>query len=270
MERLIKNILGQWKIISTEDLNKAWLRSPKNSTPAKNLAESQPTLAQGLHAIKTSPRNGYVSGGSEHQVANRSIIKGMFDKMNDHAIAGDKKNAEATADHIRNFILSQPEGHIDFGHLNQLREGQKTPEGRKNISHTDMNNFFNHHLKNAKDLKEVHDKHGGLGAVESIMRSVGADGNLDFYTAHPSVHHMLDAIDLMRPDRSNRFRESSEDYGFGKVPDVKYKGDFDPALHKKVVSTFEDMLSGNTPKLHENAAVNRGLDLFKRYHGIKD
>lgn len=115
---------------------------------------------------------------------------------------------------LKQYLLNLPPGQIDLGHLNRLREGSpKMPSslfaddaGRSGsianriLSTQDMEEILNHHVGKAQSLKEIHDKNGGLGAVEALGRTLGANAPTAEYSGlklHPQVH--TDIMDLMRP-----------------------------------------------------------------------
>jgi hypothetical protein len=274
MERLIKNILGQWKIISTEELNKAWVKDIKDSSPAKNL----PGLyGRKLEAPPVSPTvDPKVEDFKKNQKANKPILDSMFDRMNLHIKSGKKEFAQRAAGDIHQYVTGSEPGHIDLGHLNNLISKQeRNSDADINPPVTPMNlqEFVEHHLKHEPDLKNVHDLHGGEGAVKAVMQ------------AHRSAMRSGDNTDLnLHPDLINDLKELSGNASLG-----GYETDKKQTNKSKYSNTIEDREldrqskrhhynahddDGNVVSLssldkHHNTAIESGLDRFKRFHKIK-
>ena len=197
---------------------------------------------------------------------------------------------------LKQHLLDLPQGQIDLGHLNKLREGsKKVPEhisdyrrdpdplvmplndeptenthASRVLSTGDMEEIINHHVGDAKSLKEIHDKNGGIGAVEALGRTLGTSGAPSSYTGiklHPQVY--TDALELMRP--------GSRDYSIND-PDEPLESTYpnhlqypNAAEHEEAVdSTFRRMADGSESNMkdHENAVINRALDRFKHHHKL--
>ncbi len=181
-----------------------------------------------------------------------------------------------------------------------------------------MEEIINHHVGNVKSLKEIHDKNGGIDAIEAMGRTMGANTSPLEYSGlklHPQVH--ADLMNLMRPgahqylsptpeyeshqraeraahadaskenpnadwtETSRIARERVPDFvgnwGQRQLPDSTYDDDWDDTKHREAIdSTYsEAMFGGNGDggdpvalKNHENAAINRALDRFKRHHKL--
>lgn len=269
MEKLIKNALGQWALIK-EELRKAPEDAPKPIAAPALTPEPAP-------AVPAAPA-----------VDKHAHLRGLFDELSKHHKAEDFEKTKAVKGQIKDHVLSAPKGSIDFGVLGDLREKQhKGPsiEGgghrwpKRAVTHQDMAEMVNHHLGDVKSIKEVHDKHGGMKAVEALMRTMGANGDPEIYShlkfKKPGVH--ADLMDLVNPGKSAYDRENKRHLGV--LPRTYMAGTpADPALHKKVDDTWNNIYEAednewdnpSRTKAHEDAVIARGLDMFKRHHKIQD
>lgn len=228
----------------------------------------------------------------EQRNANHKKFTDMFNKMNDHTTNGRHDEASKVRGEIKNTALIAPKGSVDVGRLNEMRERQLmgtvtrnsqghawTDHGRQ-VNHDDVAEIINHHLGDAKSLKDIHDNHGGEKTIEALMRTMGANGipknysNLKFNK--PGIHE--DLLDLINPHKADHDRKKQRHKGvfqqayFSKTP-------VDPELNHQVNETFDKMFeeddNGNyghydkhISKAHENAVVARGIEHFKRHHKL--
>lgn len=270
MEKLIKNALGQWNIIK-EELYKAPV-DPKVPAVTPVAQPTAPTPEVTAPAT-LSPKD----QNSQH-------LKGLFDQMKEHHVKKNLEQVKALKGQIKDHILKAPKGSIDFGVLGDLRESQhkgvnldgNTRWTKRAIDHNDMAEMVNHHLGDAKSIKEIHDNHGGMKAVEALMRTMGANGDPVMYSnlkfKKPGMHE--DLLDLVNPGKSAYDRQDRRHEGV--LPRTYLESTpSDPKLHKKVVDTWENLYDDSDgtdgwdnpskTKAHEDAVIARGLDKFKRH-----
>jgi hypothetical protein len=174
-------------------------------------------------------------------------------------------------------------------------EEQQNESARKfyqgKFKHSDFVDIINHHVGDQlKSLKQVADKRG-MGAVKGLMRAMGANcdgtedtGGYSNLKLHPRLHY--DIMDVMNPGKSDYYRKSPEGKAAGLLPvSAFHRTQADPDLHQKVVDTWnnmyvddedpnnEDEYPGSNPtkaRVHEDAVMDRGLELFKRHYNIDD
>ena len=276
MEKLIKNALGQWNIIK-EELRKAPVDPKVPATPAVQPAAATPTPEVTPAPTPTAPLS--------PRDQNSQHLKGLFDQMKEHHLKEDLVKVKALKGQIKDHLLKAPKGSIDFGVLGDLRENQHKGvalEGngwraRRAIDHKDMAEIINHHLGDAKSIKDIHDNHGGMKAVEALMRTMGANGDPVAYSnlkfKKPGLHE--DLLDLVNPGKAQSDRQNRRHEGV--LPRTYLESTpSDPKLHKKVEDTWsdgdgedEDGYQGwdnpSKAKDHEDAVIARGLDKFKRH-----
>ena len=271
MEKLIKNALGQWQIIK-EELYKAPVDPKVPTTPPVQPADTTPEVtAPALTPATLSPRD----QNSQH-------LTGLFNQMKEHHVGEDLANALALKGQIKDHILNAPKGSIDFGVLGDLREKQHkgSPLGdigrfsQCAINHQDMAEMINHHLGDARSIKDIHDNHGGMKAVETLMRTMGANGDPSEYShlkfKKPGLHE--DLLDLVNPGKAINDRHERRHEGVLPRTYLDHVSS-NPKLDKKVEDTHEDLWSDDNQnwdnysimKAHEDAVVARGLDKFKRH-----
>ena len=263
MERLVKSLNGQWKLVS-EVLKK----TPQNTTP--------PT---------TSAPSGDIN---EQRESNHKQLSTLFNTMNDHAVSGRNDQAKAVKGQIKDFALKAPKGSIDIGRLGDMREQHVplkevgrgyggTTLNHRPLNHVDMADIINHHIGDAKGLKDIYENHGGEKTIKTLMRTMGGNGvPSEYSTLHfskPGVHE--DLLDLVNPRKNCNDRKLKRHLGvMGKAPFSSTP--VDPELHKKAVDTWNVIMhhSGEgdewenkvAVKAHEEAVVERGIERFKRHN----
>lgn len=258
MEKLIKNALGQWKLIG-EMLRKSPEETPK---PA-------PTVSPDMKA-------------------NSEKLSKLFSEQNAHVANGRAREAFETKGKIKDMVLRAPRGSIDMGHLGSMRDTQlpiKHPDGtewtrpEEPLHKRDMVELINHHLGDAKSLKDMHDNHGGLKTVEAVLKTMGAAADPTYYSSmkfkNPNTY--LDMVDLMNPNGKSEYERNDEgSRAKGIFPKGIYsKTQSDPELHKKVHQTWESLHEGENTHVdrgrraaHEKATIDRAMDMFKRHHKL--
>ena len=273
MEKLIKSTLGQWKIIAETELKKAWVKDPKDSSGAKRFNAAYPTLSG--TDIAASKNNIHKQ--------NRHILNGLFSSLNSATQSGNTRQSDQAKGAIKNHVLSQNPGDIDLGHLSQHKEKQAIgASGKKPFHNEDMSEFITHHLKDAKSLKDIHDNHGGVGAIEGLMRHYGSGNN--YYSSlkiHPRIN--ADIAHLIHADggiggvgyeheSNNGLKPSEYHNSIGKIKD-KHEQEVSNTFNEAIDADPESdswMKSTHHPlwKKHEDAVVKRGLEVFKDHHKL--
>jgi hypothetical protein len=225
--------------------------------------------------------------------ANSEKLSKLFSDQNEHVANGRAREAHEVKGQIKDLALRAPKGSIDVGHLGSMRDTQlkvkhpDSPEwkGKEHpLGEKDMEEIINHHLGHAKNLKDIHDNHGGLKTVEAVLKTVGSKADPTFYSGlkfkNPNIH--LDMIDLMNPSKSE-FERSQNEHG---NPHTRTKGILPmspftktpshPDLHKKVQQTWDTLMNhgedsnadqGNQA-VHEKAVMDRAMDRFKRHYKL--
>jgi len=265
MENLIKNALGQWRLVS-DMLRKSPEDAPKPVQPIIN-----PDIN-----------------------ANSEKLSKLFSAQNEHVIHGRAREAHEVKGQIKDMVLRAPKGSIDIGHLGKLRDTQLkiTPPDsgewkgkRQPLRDEDMEEIISKHLGDAKNLKDIHDNHGGLKTVEAVLKTIGSKANPTFYSGlkfkNPNLH--LDMIDLMNPDKGNEStRSEGEDSHTLRAKGIFPKSSFartapHPDLHQKVKETWDEMKRNSahtrdpdevTNSAHEKAVMDRAIDRFKRHYKL--
>jgi hypothetical protein len=250
--RVFKELLktapnGQWS------LEKAWVKDENESTPAKNLRSAYPTMGNAFHPVHGDT---YSNSNKVLQTKNKIALDDMMDLIGKGGM---------DASHLHNFIKKAPKGSIDFGHIFDKVKGD--PDNLKHVVRSsDFIDGLNHHLDGVRDLKDIHDHHGGLDAVEGVLKHYhGANGtpleysSLNFGKHNKKIHAESQAIvgSGIRDDEPGQ-----------NLPDYE----FDPQLHKETVDTYRKAISGdnweNDSKIHGRAAIKRAMDAFKKYHKL--
>ena len=259
MEKLIKNALGQWKLVG-EMLRKSPEDAPK---------PIQPTINSDIRA-------------------NSKKLSKLFSDQNEHIANGRAREAHEVKGQIKDLALRAPKGSIDVGHLGSMRDTQlkvkhpDSPEfqrGSRPLGKKDMEEIINHHLGDAKSLKDIHQNHGGMKTIEAVLKTVGSAADPTHYSnmkfKNPNVY--LDMIDLLNPGKSQFEREEEGNRAKGILPKSPYsKTPANPDLHKKVEQTWDTWMNrgqdseedhGNQAA-HEKSVMDRATDIFKRHHKL--
>lgn len=220
---------------------------------------------------------------SEARKANSKKLTDLFGKMNEHSAAGRVGPAGEIKGQIKDLALKAPKGSIDVGHMGIMREHQlQSGNTRKPLSHEDMEEVINHHLSDAKSLKDIHQNHGGDDTIRTLMHTMGANGNPKQYSNlkfnKPGLHE--DLLDLVWGNKADHDRSTQRHKGV--MPQAPFaKTPYDPDLNAKVQKTGEALMGGGgdeeygldnktITKAHEKAVVDRGLELLRRHHGLYD
>lgn len=221
---------------------------------------------------------------AEARKANSGKLKELFSKMNEHSAANRIAEADGVKGQIKDLALKAPKGSIDVGHMGMMREHQlENANKRKPLSHQDMAEVINHHLGDAKSLKDIHQNHGGDDTIRTLMHTMGANGEPKSYSHlkfnKPGLHE--DLLDLVWKGKGEYDRGTQRHKGvmpmapFAKTP-------YDKDLDAKVQKTGHALMSGGDDgdeygfdnktitKAHEKAVVDRGLELLRRHHNLYD
>jgi len=167
---------------------------------------------------------------------------------------------------ILDFLKKAPKGSIDIGHAFNV-----TPR-----SSSDFDDMIGHHLDGVRDLKDIHDHHGGLDAVEGILRNYHGRGGtpseytgLNFGKHNKKVH--AEAMDLVNPGKGAMEDVDEKDT-------VDYRQHTDPVLDKHVDHTWDAYEKAQDlededdtiekEEEHAQSVFNRAMDAFKRYHKL--
>jgi len=275
---------GQWT------LEKAWVKDEAESTPAKNLRSASPTMGEAFHPTKSN----YSNSNKVLQTKNKIALDDMMDLVGKGGI---------DPQHFYDHIKKAPKGSIDFGHIFDKVKGN--PNLKPLLGSSDFIDGLNHHLDGVRDLKDIHDHHGGVDAVEGILKHYhGAHGTpseyslLNFGKHNKKIH--AEAQDLVNPGKGNieyepqPLPQSSTQPPLNQQPaslDPKDRPDYsshiDPELDAHAESTFDNAFYGNDDvdddddddvdpdemadrrwKMHGKAAINRAMDAFKKYHKL--
>jgi hypothetical protein len=222
------------------------------------------------------------SNMDEARQANKKKLTEMFGKMNEHAVAGRSHEVNQIKGEIKNLALKAPKGSIDVGHLGMMRENHLPISGSRvrAFSKGDMEEIINHHLGDAKSLKDIHQNHGGDDTIRTLMHVMGANGSPRQYSNlkfnKPGVHE--DLLDLIWEGKAQFDRDTQRHKGV--MPRAYFTNTpVDPKLDDEVHRTGnslwtedEDDTLGVDRKhkftAHENAVVARGLERFKRHHKL--
>jgi hypothetical protein len=290
MERLIKNALGQWKILKQNTLNKAWVDDESQSTPARKLAQTHPTLAHAFYG--KGPRANF-----EQQMENRKKLDGMFKGLKDAYDGGSSRAVDHHLANIRGLVSSTPTGQIDLGHLSKKQDeiaGHIAPmmdSGKlltnshntfDRYSHNDLLHAFDKHLGDIDSLKELHDEHGE-DAVAGIARAHGS--HIDYYgdTAFKQHTNLKDKNNLLGDVHA--FINGAYGHHANIVPSQTDHaepyfewapgGSHDPDNEKNgeaVTHAWHQFLDNDATRSasrdFDNAVVKRGMSNFKHAHGI--
>ena len=159
MEKLIKSVMGQWKLMSE-------IATPDSRDMFK--------LNKSIKAPIDTSHN--------------EKLTGLFNSLNEASNNKDHDGAKERAGEIKSTVLSADKGSIDLGHLSNLYTSHKknrinnTPEVEP-PNHPDLHahinalqqmregafrrddliDAFNHHAGDTKSLKRFHGKHGDDG-----------------------------------------------------------------------------------------------------------
>lgn len=211
----------------------------------------------------------------EAREVHKNIVADMFSDVKKHMDAGQHDETQAAIGKLKNFAVTAPKGSIDIGHFGKLSDPLLTKDGHHMIDTTDI---INHHLGDAKSLKDIYLNHGGEDTIKHLMRSMGANGETaqysNFHFKKPGLHE--DLLDMVNPGKAALDRENNRHLG---VLPSKYMGNTEPLDHLDQEVTkahngfFDTIFKGEDPT-HEqeealtNAVVARGIDTFKRHHGL--
>ncbi len=280
MSKLFKSALGQWKLIkSSVSPNGQW------EILEKAIWEHAPHITKqngcscgtnnDMHHYSCVDKHASLAPvfGPEHPV--NKHITGLFGKLNGATKAGNQQAINAYKGDIRSYSLGLPKGSLDIGHLGKLREASAKNGATRPIAHHELAEIINHHVGDVKSLKDLHQKNGGDAALETVMRTMGANGHPEEYShmkfKNPGVH--ADILDLVQPGKGG------EDRKLHGLPPADFTSTpNDPNLDSDVDRTYDDMSGSwdgeegthdsNLEKLHENAVVKRGVERFKRHHKL--
>jgi len=244
---------GQWS------LEKAWVKDENESTPAKNLRASHPTLGNALYPPN---KEQYKNSNKVLQTKNKIAIDDTMDLIGKDALHESS---------LSEFIRKAPKGSIDFGHIFDKVKGN--PDLKGVVRSSDFIDGLNHHLNGVRDLKDIHDHHGGLDAVEGVLKHYhGANGvptqysSLNFGKHNKKIHAESQSLvgGTIFDDEPNQ-----------NLPEYEY----DPRLHKETLDSWDSWMDAldedhESPKAdqemkrHGRSAINRAMHSFKNYHKL--
>src|ERR1035437_4957538 len=287
MEKLIKSLMNQLKLV--KKVLRETDETPKESS---NYSREQiKTDSQGQWAIlekavwENAPHIhpnqctcGGAAGGDPNKhhyscvdknppppsiEAHNGHLTTLFQQMNGAAKVGDQAGVDLHKGKIKDYVLKTPAGGIDLGHLGKLRETSEkhVADNKRPMTHDDMSEMINHHAGNAKDLQDIYHKHGGEGAIETLMRTIGANGtpaqysNLKF--KDPKVHEELEGL-----VHGNAGISTASPLGAANLIDPKLQSDVDKTYDEMYETGDGDEVKAK--KDHENAVVKRSMDVFKK------
>lgn len=283
MEKLIKNVMGQWKLMSE-------IATPDSRDMFK--------LNKSIKAPIDTSHN--------------EKLTGLFNSLNE---AGNNKDHDGTkewAGEIKSTVLSADKGSIDLGHLNNLYMSHKknrinnTPEVEESsgddfetnwhqrsegaFRRTDLAEAFNRHAGDTRSLKQFHGKHGDDG-LKGLMNCMGANGDPIEYSMIKLGHNAhADLLDLVNPGKAKENREWHREKGvLPKSPfhnteiDAKHWDDVNKT-YDDLHPDYDDPNEGNhdpafmrydkkakeLTHAHNNAVTDRGMALFNGRYKKKE
>jgi hypothetical protein len=267
--KLFKELLktapnGQWS------LEKAWVDDEDQSTPAKNLRAAYPTMGNAFHP------DSYKNTNKVLQTKNKIALDDMMDLASKGGIP---------SSHVTDFIKKAPKGSIDFGHV--FDKIKKNPSLKNITNQSDFMDGLSHHLDGVRDLKDIHDHHGGLDAVEGILKNYhGHGGESEYIPLHLGKNNqklIAESNDLMNPGKGGWMydprHDIKEDDGTQLDPAkrIQYEPHFDPDLNKEVADSWENTRQYDGPDFesghsgfdtHQGKVLRRAMDAFKKYHKL--
>jgi hypothetical protein len=240
MENLIKSILEQLSIV-VDKRSKAQpfelLKTLPNGqwellNKADEVPSVKPSASPNVHNEMFTHLFGHMSNITNHlNSVNKSPTTGGSKKLSNNArvniphspsmqvlldhqeeATGHRPqlhNIKTTRGAIKDYALKLPKGQIDLAHVGKLRESlpklnDKTWAQRP-MSHEDMAEIINHHFGDAPSLKHIYDHGGGVGAIETLARTMGANGMPKAYSSlkfkNPQLHH--DLLHLVNPSKQS-------------------------------------------------------------------
>lgn len=299
-EKLIKNNLGQWKLLkdSMAPLKKAiWEKAPhiRNS----NCICGGAMRGDGMHHYSCVDANasGKPFTPTKAQFDNHVKLSDMFHNAHKARVANNHGDAEAYTNQIRNLINSAPEGDIDLGGLHKLKtqhDGSKDYRHDGRFTDRDYLRAANKHIGDGvKSLKDVHDRHG-IDAVKGLARAHGVynddyggteslderpfgqhnrlrplSGDVEaFFDGNYGNHKPLDEVDTSTPGARAYVQLDPDGHSMN---DEETK-EWDTARNK-TWDAFDDWIAHSDDEdkknAYEEAAVDHGVHDFKRHHKIK-
>jgi len=186
---------------------------------------------------------------------------------------------------VTDFIKKAPKGSIDFGHV--FDKIKKNPSLKHITDQSDFLDSLNHHLDGVRDLKDIHDHHGGLDAVEGILRNYhGHGGESTYIPLHLGKHNqkiIAESNDIMYPGKGKWMHDPrfsiKEDDGTELDPSkrIQYEPHFDQGLNKEVADSWSNVMEEVGPDFksghpgfdaHQDKVIHRAMDTFKKYHRL--
>jgi hypothetical protein len=261
LEVLSKSANGQWTLF------KAWVKDESESTPAKNLRAASPAMGQAFYPEK----NLYTNSNKVLQTKNKIALDDMMDLVG---------KGGANPSDFHDFIRKAPKGSIDFGHVFDKIKGN--PQLKSLVRDDKFIEGLNHHLDGIRNVKDIHDHHGGLDAVEGVLKHYhGSNGNPSFYSGlslgKNNIKLHAEMMDLVNPGKG--------EFEYYDETDPKDRPDYskhiDPSLHKEALDHYDkwsksydetdEPFDGDAErhmKAHGRAVIARGMDAFKKYHNL--
>lgn len=270
MEKLVKNALGQWNIIK-EVLRKA-PDSPSNPVQPLQPEASTP-------AVAAAPTTAAPNFKSYNDL--KPQLHEMFKKIDPKAGTDNHINKEIHKN-IKDSLNALPKGEVDLGDLGDMHQSYAKDGFR--LPHNDLGTIISHHAGNARNLKEIYDKHGGIKAIETLARTMGVNGTpLHYAMSNQSgglklkPNTYVDLLDLVNPGKGYSDRKDHKHLGV--LPKSRYQdtpGHIVKKHQKNVNDTYDKIMdhedgwsNKEAVDKHEDAVIARTLDLFKHHNDLK-
>jgi hypothetical protein len=258
--KIIKELLktsnnGQWQLLRKAFVNQS---IPKHACNCG----AQHTAAPNMHYD-------WCDGLQDPlKLAREKSKKDISNALDKYVQAGDSGD-------LHDILSKAPKGSVDFGDIFRRAKNDPSEKIKKLVRSSDFMDHLNRHLDGVKDMKDIHDNHGGLDAVEGVLKHYhGSNGvpseynGLNFGKNNKKIH--AEAMDLVWPGKGT-FEYDDQN------PDPRdrpnYGGHIDPAINDEVIDAHNKATGGDNFdeqafKAHGRAAIKRAMDAFRKYHKL--
>jgi hypothetical protein len=213
----------------------------------------------------------------DKNAAPKPSISDLFDKHSKGQISSDELH--------KGLMDPKFNQNFDFGELYRLNNKNKPYGGHGPLRHAQVRDLIREHAGDVNSLDHFHQRHGGNDALKGLMQANGSNGTPHKYLDHTNrlfkIHGIdEDLQDLVNPGKGKPYpsTQTTPTPGYsGKFSD-SHKILYDPSvnpLHRAVDDTFapyvesvgdpDDPDSIERSREHENAVINRGIEIFKKF-----
>ena len=283
MEKLIKNRLGQWKLV------KAWLR-PGQETEAGMADEFGRRNKMG----DVIYLRGRKSAKDKINPSYNKKITDMYHGIVQGISANSRRAIEHHTQQLRDFLHQAPKGSVDLEHLSRAHDAYKQSDPKGHWQHVfsdkDYLDAVDRHIsdKASNSLKDVYDEHG-MNTVKGIARAHGINNN-PYHEEnmgdglktplHPRkrLKHLAGDVQAFvegdygrhkvrkEPDKMNSFYDLVS--GQKPYPDTDRHDKKISDLYDKMYDIDDDGEYYNHIKTLERAVVDRGEHTFRQKHKV--